>query len=35
MSCINSRFCPRKAQSQCDPERCWDYVPPLPDEGAV
>ena len=27
MSCINSRFCERSAQSQCDPERCGDYAP--------
>jgi hypothetical protein len=27
MNCINSRFCPRAAQSQCDPERCSDYAP--------
>ncbi|MCK9570812.1 hypothetical protein M0R72_17820 [Candidatus Pacearchaeota archaeon] len=26
MSCINSRFCERLAQSQCDPERCSDYA---------
>jgi hypothetical protein len=35
MSCINSRFCKRSAQSQCDPERCSDYAPPAAEVARI